>query len=230
MRNLKLILNLKAAGDGQPSPYLLEVDNLINLNEIKESLINREIKAIGKHKYFSVLVPIVETEEGLSFLFEVRASKLRTQPGDICFPGGNIEAGETALECALRETKEEIGIELSESNILGQFDTMYGFSGYSLFTHVATIGKDEITKLSINEEEVEEVFTVPIQFFIDNPAKNYDLDVVSKTEDFPYEETGISPDYKWRVGKNVLPFYRYEDKKIWGVTARIVDWFVKELL
>ena len=74
------------------------------------------------------------------------------------------------------------------------------------------------------------MFTVPIQFFIDNPAKNYDLDVVSKTEDFPYEETGISPDYKWRVGKNVLPFYRYEDKKIWGVTARIVDWFVKELL
>lgn len=202
---------------------------LVDISQLREKLKDRPIGSIGKHKYFSVIVPLVMTEDGLSLIFEVRASKLRTQPGDICFPGGNIEKGETPLECAVRETKEEIGIEVFKEYILGQFDTMYGFSGYSLYTFIAEVGTDAMKKLSINEDEVAEVFTVPLQYFIDNPAVHYDMDVVSKTEDFPYEETGISPEYNWRVGKNIIPLYNYKGKVIWGVTARIIEDFVSKL-
>ena len=44
---------------------------------------------------FAVLVPLVEREDGLHVLYEVRALTLRHQPGEVCFPGGHIEAGET---------------------------------------------------------------------------------------------------------------------------------------
>lgn len=202
---------------------------MVDISQLREKLKDRPIGSIGKHKYFSVIVPLVMTEDGLSLIFEVRASKLRTQPGDICFPGGNIEKGETPLEGAIRETKEEIGIEIFKKDILGQFDTMYGFSGYSLYTFIAEVEADAMEKLSANEDEVAEVFTVPLQFFIENPAVHYDMDVVSKTEDFPYEETGISPDYNWRVGKNIIPLYNYKGKVIWGVTARIIEDFVNKL-
>ena len=52
----------------------------------------------------AVLLPLVRTPEGISVLFEERAHTLRSQPGEVCFPGGKREAGETAIQCALRET------------------------------------------------------------------------------------------------------------------------------
>ena len=52
-------------------------------------------------------------------------------------------------------------------------------------------------------------------------------------EDFPYEAAGIRPDYKWRVGKKTIPVYHYGDgderQIIWGMTGRIVSWFVSEM-
>ncbi len=200
----------------------------ISIREIEEKLKNRKIGTIDWYKFFSVTIPLIETEEGLSLLFEVRSSKLKTQPGDICFPGGRIEEGETPYESALREMEEEIGI--SSAKMLGQFDTLHEFSGHTLYTFVAELPPGSLDKINLNEEEVEEVFTVPLSFFKENPAKTYDIDVVSDVSEFPYEETGISPDYKWRKGKNLLPLYRYKDKIIWGITARIVKWFVEQIV
>lgn len=201
-----------------------------SIREIENILKNREPGTIGKHKFFSVAIPLVETEEGLSLLFEVRASRLKTQPGDICFPGGNIEEGESPAECALREMEEEIGISASEVNVIGQFDTLYGFSGYTLYTFVTELDRKLLEKIRINEDEVAEVFTVPVEFFAKNPPENYDVEVVSKVEDFPYDKTGISPDYNWRKGVNILPLYRYKDKIIWGITARMTKWLVEKIV
>ena len=47
----------------------------------------------GRRSY-AVLVPLVEREDGIHVLYEVRALTLRRQPGEVCFPGGHIEAGE----------------------------------------------------------------------------------------------------------------------------------------
>ena len=175
---------------------------LINVRDIEEKLKKRPVGTVDWYKFFSVTIPLIETEEGLSMVFEVRAAGLKTQPGDICFPGGRMEEGETALQCALRELKEETGISPSDLRVLGQFDTLHEFSGH----------------------------TVPLKFFRENTAEIYDIDVVSDVSDFPYDKTGISPDYKWRKGKNLLPLYRYEDKIIWGITARIVKWFIEQIM
>lgn len=92
-----------------------------------------------------------------------------------------------------------------------------------------SLAPQALQKARLNQEEVAELFTVPLKFFRENTAEIYDIDVVSDVSDFPYDKTGISPDYKWRKGKNLLPLYRYEDKIIWGITARIVKWFIEQI-
>lgn len=203
---------------------------LINVRDIEEKLKKRPVGTVDWYKFFSVTIPLIETEEGLSMVFEVRAAGLNTQPGDICFPGGRMEEGETALQCALRELKEETGISPSDLRVLGQFDTLHEFSGHTLYTFAVSLAPQALQKARLNQKEVAELFTVPLKFFRENTAEIYDIDVVSDVSDFPYDKTGISPDYKWRKGKNLLPLYRYEDKIIWGITARIVKWFIEQIM
>lgn len=203
---------------------------LINVRDIEEKLKKRPVGTVDWYKFFSVTIPLIETEEGLSMVFEVRAAGLKMQPGDICFPGGRMEEGETALQCALRELKEETGISPSDLRVLGQFDTLHEFSGHTLYTFAVSLAPQALQKARLNQEEVAELFTVPLKFFRENTAEIYDIDVVSDVSDFPYDKTGISPDYKWRKGKNLLPLYRYEDKIIWGITARIVKWFIEQIM
>ena len=203
---------------------------LINVRDIEEKLKKRPVGTVDWYKFFCVTIPLIETEEGLSMVFEVRAAGLKTQPGDICFPGGRMEEGETALQCALRELKEETGISPSDLRVLGQFDTLHEFSGHTLYTFAVSLAPQALQKARLNQKEVAELFTVPLKFFRENTAEIYDIDVVSDVSDFPYDKTGISPDYKWRKGKNLLPLYRYEDKIIWGITARIVKWFIEQIM
>ena len=60
---------------------------------------------LGARRSYAVLVPLLRTADGLRLLFEVRAAALR-QGGEVCFPGGRMEPGETPEECALRDTEE----------------------------------------------------------------------------------------------------------------------------
>lgn len=200
------------------------------IKKIEEILKNRIPGTIDNHKFFSVVIPLINRDGETEILFEVRASHLKTQPGDICLPGGRIEEGETPLEGALRELEEELGIPTENVRVLGQFDTLHGFSGYTLYTFIAEIKAEDFGKMKINFDEVEEVFTVPLSFFLSNEPDVYCLDVVSKTEAFPFEEAGISPDYNWRKGKNIVPVYHYRDKVIWGMTGRIVRRLTEEFM
>ena len=74
---------------------------------------------------FAVLVPLVEGPEGLSLLYEVRPAKLHHHSGEVCFPGGRMEPGETPRQCALRETREELGIPAERIGLLGDLDFLY---------------------------------------------------------------------------------------------------------
>lgn len=64
---------------------------------------------LGERHRYAVLCPLVEREDGLHFLYEVRAAP-SVRAGEVCFPGGRMETGESPAECALRETEEELAI------------------------------------------------------------------------------------------------------------------------
>jgi 8-oxo-dGTP pyrophosphatase MutT (NUDIX family) len=68
---------------------------------------------------YAVLIPFVTTEEGKALLLEVR-SQLVKQPGEICFPGGRVEAGETPAETAVRETCEELGLKPEDIEVISE--------------------------------------------------------------------------------------------------------------
>ncbi len=216
-----------------------------HMKGIERQLKERPVGTIGERRYFSVMILLVEREDGLAILFEQRSRRMKTQPGDVCFPGGRMEAGESPRECALRETWEEIGVSKEDIEVLGQFDTMYEIAQITMYTFVGRITEETLKKIRVNQAEVDRVFLVPWRFFHENPPQVYESQIVQKVEDFPYEETGIRSDYKWRTGKNPIPIYHYtlrsedlvvkmDDEElgkqvIWGLTGRIVKWFIQQM-
>ncbi len=195
---------------------------MMDINDIKEKMKGRTPGVIGDRKEFAVLIPLVEREDGLHLLFEKRSGNIK-QPGDICFPGGRIEEGESITECALRETAEEIGI--TDVEVIGQFDSILEVNRITMHTVVGKITEDSIKNARLNPDEVAEIFTVPLDFFASAEPMSHTVRIIQDTADFPYEETGIRKDYKWRVGHQEIFIYHYEDRIIWGLTARIARWF-----
>ena len=177
---------------------------------------------------FAVLVLLTEIDGRLCFVFEKRAAGIR-QPGDICFPGGKVEPGESLAECALRETEEEIGLCPSKIKLLGEFAVQYELTSIAMHSIVGFVRGDALTGLSLNPTEVAEVFTVPVDFFAENEPYLYEYDIIQDVKGFPYEEFGINKDYRWRVGHKAIALYRYGDRVIWGLTAAIARKFAEKV-
>ena len=195
---------------------------MINIKGIKEKMAGRKPGVIGDRKEFAVLIPLVERADGLHLLFEKRSGNIK-QPGDTCFPGGRIEESESITECALRETAEEIGI--YDVEVIGQFDSILEVNRITMHTVVGIVTEDALKNARINPEEVADIFTVPLDFFVATKPMCHTVRILQDTADFPYEEAGIRKDYKWRVGSQEIFIYHHEDKIIWGLTARIAKWF-----
>ena len=200
------------------------------MKKIKEILQNRPISTVGKHRYYSVLVPLVEVSGEIHLLFEVRSQNINRQPGEICFPGGAVEEGETAHYTAVRETFEEIGVDSSMIEIIAEGDRLVSTNNFTVYSFFGILDEKALDNLTLNPDEVGEVFTVPLKWFMENEPEVYMVDVRQKNrEDFPFEKAQISPDYNWRGTKNDVPIYTYKDRAIWGLTGRIVRNFVQIL-
>ena len=107
----------------------------------------------GRRSY-AVLVPLVEREDGIRVLYEVRAMTLRRQPGEVCFPGGHIEVGETPEQCALRETEEELGIPMDKIRVLGRLDFIAHRANFIMYPILALIDGETADRMNICEAEV----------------------------------------------------------------------------
>lgn len=187
----------------------------------KEQFSKRQPRMIGEEKFrkYAVLIPLIEISGVTYLLFEKRSDKLRRQPGEICFPGGKHEQGETLQDCAVRETVEELQVLPQQIEILGPGDIY--ISPFNLMIH-SFLGIIKDYQNTYSTDEVEKIIKVPLEFFRNHKPERYESKLVHQLpEDFPYERIQGGRKYPWSQGSHDILFYQYEDFIIWGMTAQI---------
>jgi len=188
----------------------------------------RPDKALGMWEA-AVLLTLVDTAQGLSVLFEVRSSQLAWQPGDICFPGGRVESMDVSpLATAQRETCEELHLALEQVEVIAPLPYFYTQSGIVLYPYLGAIA--DLSKVQEDKAEVAELFTIPLSVLFTLKPRQSAVTIASRPqEDFPYE---LVPSYQknWRqLRVYQMYFYTYENKVIWGMTARVLHNFLEQL-
>jgi 8-oxo-dGTP pyrophosphatase MutT (NUDIX family) len=159
-----------------------------------------KIAAVRPIRPAAVLVPIVSREVPTVLLTQ-RAAHLNEHSGQVSFPGGKIEAGETPRDGALREAEEEIGLSRSAVEPLGYLDLYMTTLGYRIVPVIARVTPP--FDLALNRSEVDETFEVPLAFLME--PKNL--------QRHSREWQGLTRSYY------AIPF---EQRYIWGVTAGIL--------
>lgn len=184
---------------------------------------------IGEETAFrsAITIPLVKIDDEWHVLFEVRALSMRKQPGDISFPGGKIDATDASpLAAALRETHEELGVDIEKISVLSALSPYIASPTFVVYPFVVTIECPNVLT-GYHEDEVEEVFTVPVEWLLNHQPYMHLVSMhPTPDDDFPYEKIAGGADYKW--GTRVIEewFYEYGDYIIWGLTARILKHFI----
>jgi len=114
----------------------------------------------------AVLVPLIDRAEGLSVLLTRRTAHLDHHAGQISFPGGRVEDGDAdPVAAALRETREEIGLDPTRVEVLGRLDGYNTITGFAVVPVVGLVRPP--LELRPDPFEVDEVFEVPFDFVLD---------------------------------------------------------------
>jgi len=202
----------------------------MNHKTIQDKLKQNTPSIIGQDnlKRYSLLLPLIEKEDGMHLLFEVRSLNMRRQPGEICFPGGKMDEEDAhPQETAVREATEELGVQSKRIKDVYSFGYMVSPFGMKIDAYVGLLDCNE-TELIPNQAEVAEVFTVPLEFFLETePDVHYIQLDVRPEDDFPYHSIPNGENYKWSNRRYKEYFYHYGDHVIWGLTAHILHDFIK---
>ncbi|XP_050677245.1 mitochondrial coenzyme A diphosphatase NUDT8-like [Leptidea sinapis] len=152
-----------------------------------------------------VLVPLCIVNDEVHILYTLRSKQLKAHKGQVSFPGGKMDMGEDIIETALRESEEEIGLPRESVDIWCEMSPIQGLDKNMLIIPVVgEIKNFDNLSLIPNEDEVEEIFTVPIQH-LSNPENHAHL---------KYE-------------KQMVPIFENGKHKIWGITGFITHLFLQ---
>jgi mutator protein MutT len=159
-----------------------------------------------QHRRACVLIPLIRgASGGWSILFTRRSENLAAHGGQIAFPGGSVENGETLAQAAVREAQEEVGIPPRSVELIGRLDDVITHSGFLVAPFAGVI--HEPVDYVMQESEVVEIFEVPIEALLDlsNP------------------EVRAVP---FRGKRYPAYFYHYGAYEIWGLTGRMLKAFL----
>jgi len=157
----------------------------------------------------AVLVPVVHRPDALSVLLTLRTDDLSQHAGQVSFPGGRMEADDAdVIATALRETREEVGIDSALLQPFGYLDSLETISGFSVTPVVAWLDPGYLARP--DPREVAQVFEVPLAFFL-----------------VPQNLRRVRMEYRGRK-REVIEFAR-EGPRIWGATAMMLRNLVERL-
>jgi 8-oxo-dGTP pyrophosphatase MutT (NUDIX family) len=154
----------------------------------------------GRFPEAAVLVPITRSDEP-ELVLTLRASGLSTHGGEVAFPGGRRDPEDPDLIfTALREAEEEIGLPPGLVEVIGPLSPLISLHGIRVTPYVGVI-PDYVEYLA-NDAEIAAVFSVPLEFFRQDPRDTHRIDYQGRS---------------WYV-----PSYRFGEYKIWGLTAIMI--------
>ena len=161
------------------------------------------------NKPAAVLIPIIQTQAGLSLLYTRRSELVKSHKGQVSFPGGAAETFDrNPVETALREANEEIALPRQNVRILGQLD---GFTSTSRFNVTPVVGWiQKPFQIQPNPDEVARVFTVPLEY-LSNP-----VNVEFRTLETP-----------WGRHEGVVFYEDYDGETVWGFTGMLTLRFLQ---
>ncbi len=169
---------------------------------------------------YAILIPWVATGEGDALLLEVRSQLVR-QPGEVCFPGGRAEPGESAVEAAVRETCEELGISPDAIEVISELEPLTMGDGRSVHPVSARLHIRGPEILTLSEDEVTEVFLLPGSLLEGDPFVHYDL-AETPDEELPEKLRAYLTNYGEYRRTGQTDYLEYDGHGIWGLTARII--------
>lgn len=182
----------RAGYDGSPAPELFHDWSATTIEEFRPA---------------AVLVAMTEREEPGMLLLH-RPSTMRAHPGQIAFPGGKIDPGESPEEAALREAWEELGIDPARVRVIGKGDTYRAHSGFEITPVLATVPAD--IAITPNPTEVAQWFEAPASHML--ASANH-----------------LERWVEWEGG--MRPYYEivWQEHVTWGVTAALIVNLAKRL-
>ena len=171
------------------------------LDDLKSTLtgpINPKLETDENYRLASVLV-VIYGKDPIVVMTE-KPKHMKFHAGEISFPGGKLDVSDSdLLETALRETSEEIGLNITKDQIIGQLEPVVTLnSGFLILPFISVI--DEISTLAANAE-VEKIFHIPLESFLKTMAHD--------------------PDPSHNIIQEMYTF-EYQNQTIWGASARIL--------
>ena len=159
-------------------------------------------------KCAAVLIPLAWQDSEWHLLFTRRTDRVESHKGQVSFPGGACDEGETTPEeTALREADEEIGLNPSDVKVLGRISNMITITYFRVTPVVGVIKWPTVFR--VGEHEVARVFTIPLMWLA-NPMNRWEFEMPGRN-------------------RTLIAYHPYDGELLWGATARMTVDFLKVL-
>lgn len=159
-------------------------------------------------KCAAVLIPLVWHDQEWHLLFTRRTDTVESHKGQVSFPGGACDEGETTPEqTALREVEEEIGIHPSNVRVLGRLSNLITITYFRVTPVVGVVKWPAVFR--VGEHEVARIFTIPLAWLA-NPSNHWEFEMPGRT-------------------RSLIAYHPYDGELLWGATARMTVDFLKVL-
>jgi 8-oxo-dGTP pyrophosphatase MutT (NUDIX family) len=159
-------------------------------------------------KCAAVLIPLVWYEEEWHLLFTRRTDTVESHKGQVSFPGGGCDEGETTPEqTALREAEEEIGLNPNHVRILGRLSNLITITYFRVTPVIGVVNWPTVFR--VGEHEVARIFTIPL-LWLANPSNRWQFEMPGRS-------------------RSLIAYHPYDGELLWGATARMTVDFLNVL-